>query len=156
MKKIPLKNRQKKVVAYALIDDSDLKLVKGLSWHRTKKGYAAYSLALGDKKFRTFLMHRWILGLPKSKPWADHKNRNPLDNQRHNLRIATPSLNVYNSKISTRNKSGVVGVYYRSRVIAGRTYAYWCVQFFSKSCGQFKTKEAAVEARRLLEKNYEA
>jgi hypothetical protein len=42
----------------------------------------------------------------------DHIDGNIQNNSVENLRSATPSQNQYNSKISTRNKSGVKGVWW--------------------------------------------
>ena len=43
---------------------------------------------------------------------VDHINRDIYDCRKSNLRIVSKSENMMNSKLSTRNKSGVKGVYY--------------------------------------------
>ena len=40
----------------------------------------------------------------------DHRDRNPSNNKFQNLRLSSRQCNIRNSKISTRNISGVVGV----------------------------------------------
>lgn len=45
----------------------------------------------------------------------DHRNRNSLDNRWSNLREATQSMNVANTKIRSTNTSGFKGVHLRKR-----------------------------------------
>lgn len=46
-----------------------------------------------------------------AKLLIDHKNSDTLDNQKANLRVATPSQNRMNQKASKCNKTGCKGVY---------------------------------------------
>lgn len=43
---------------------------------------------------------------------GDHRNRDPLDNRRENLRIATHSQNQINKKLQKNNSSGCRGITY--------------------------------------------
>ena len=71
----------------------------------------------------------------------DHIDRNVINNRVENLRPATLSQNQYNSKISTRNKSGVKGVCWHA---SGKK---WCVQLSvngkQKSFGLYNDLELA-------------
>ncbi|WP_419247976.1 HNH endonuclease [Rhodococcus erythropolis] len=50
-----------------------------------------------------------------SSEFVDHRNRDPLDNRRINLRVCTLSQNGANKTISSRNTSGFKGVSYCSQ-----------------------------------------
>ena len=80
---------------------------------------------------------------------VDHINHKPLDNRWVNLRAVTRSENSRNQSISTRNTSGVTGVYFNKRI------GKWCAQMKFKRhvyhLGSFKLKEAAIKARKLEE-----
>ncbi len=56
---------------------------------------------------KSYMLSRLLMG-PKEDELVDHRNRNPLDNRRFNLRIASPRQNSLN-KIS-KNNTGLIGV----------------------------------------------
>jgi len=58
-------------------------------------------------------MHRMILDVCDKNIKVDHINTNGLDNQRHNLRIATHSQNGCNRNAQSNNISGFKGVSFR-------------------------------------------
>lgn len=56
-------------------------------------------------------LHEYLFGkAPKGFEW-DHRNRNRLDNQEHNLRLSTHSQNMQNRERQRNNTSGYIGVY---------------------------------------------
>lgn len=55
-------------------------------------------------------MHRLVMRLGRGGPHVDHINQNGLDNRLCNLRLTNPGLNLHNSRLSARNKSGFKGV----------------------------------------------
>lgn len=101
MRQIPLRNRAKEIVAYALVDDEDYERVTdGPRWC-FYQGYARRQLSKGTPPNRTVqsvLLHRVVLGLEHGDGLdADHINRNRLDNQRANLRVVTRGQNAQNT-----------------------------------------------------------
>ncbi len=81
--------------SYALIDERDLTLTSGHSWHLNADGYAAATVR--DPHKTTVLMSRIVMGLASGDPReVDHKNRNKLDNRRSNLRIVSRLTNINN------------------------------------------------------------
>ncbi len=112
MKKIKLTQGK-----YALVDDEDYDFLNQWKWcahyqpTRNSGKYNAVRSAVVDGKNITILMHRLIMDAPAGVI-IDHKDRNPLNNQRHNLRFANHSLNGANMGLKRNNKSGYRGVYW--------------------------------------------
>lgn len=84
--------------------------------------------------------------------YYDHKDRNPLNNRRCNLRPATFQENVRNCSIYKNNTSGIVGVGYRKSTNKWRAY----INCDSKqiSLGSYINKEDAIKARLQAEAKY--
>jgi len=86
----------------AVVSDEDYERVAKIKWyardfrHRGKRRFYAYNDTHG-------LMHRFLFG--GSFKVIDHKNGNPLDNRRENLRGCTQQQNCFNQAIQKRNKS---------------------------------------------------
>lgn len=130
---------------YAIVDKEDYDFLNQWKWYYNS-GYAVR----GCKK--RILMHRVIMNTPEDKV-TDHINRNKLDNRRSNLRIATVSLNNFNTKIRSDNTSGVKGIYWSKEhnkwrpnisVMGKRIYL-----------GLYEKMEDAILIRNEMEKLYE-
>jgi len=80
----------------ALVDDKDFEYLNQFKWFVSPKGYVTRTL-------KGIKMHRVILELTNPKIQGDHINRDKLDNQRNNLRIATNAQNCSN-RVFTKNK----------------------------------------------------
>lgn len=98
---------------------------------------------------RSKLLHRVILARilgepPTPKQRVDHIDGDGLNNRRCNLRLCTGSQNIFNSKLSSANKSGYKGV----SPFEGRWRA--AIGYHSKQIhlGLFDTPEEAAEAYR--------
>jgi len=84
----------------AIIDDDDSAIVSRYHWTAVRHGdrwYAASFRKNAGGKRQTVYMHRVVHSAPKGLD-VDHINMDGLDNRRCNLRIATRSLNMANSR----------------------------------------------------------
>jgi hypothetical protein len=94
----------------ALVSPEDFQRVKALGkWHAMKCDNAWYAArhATRDKRRRTLFMHQFIADPPHGSE-VDHWDRNGLNNQRYNLRVATRSQNLGNQR--RFNSTGFKGV----------------------------------------------
>lgn len=114
------------------VDDEDYGALSKYKWCADSKGYPVRSekrSETGRTYRKMILMHRVILDA-KPDQWVDHKDGNPLNNQKSNLRYADRTKNQRNRKTPISNKSGYKGVWFdkrRKRFVAsiktgGRTY----------------------------------
>lgn len=95
----------------AMVDDEDFEELNKYKWCAFK-GNSTYYVSRATrvaKKQKVLLMHRVIMKTPKGMH-TDHINGDGLDNQRSNLRIATHSENMRNTRMSKNNTSGYKGV----------------------------------------------
>lgn len=108
MKKIKLTKGK-----YAIVDDSDYELVSKYKWYCSSMGYASRTQHIGGVK-KEILLHRFILGAEKGQE-IDHKDRDPLNNSRKNIRFCTRSENNHNKGLNKNNSSGFKGIYWHKR-----------------------------------------
>jgi hypothetical protein len=128
----------------ALVDDVDLPLVAGRSWHASRrsdgKGWYARSSTHRDGKNVHVLMHVLLMGVRG----VDHVNRDGLDNRRVNLRQASQSENLANSGKHRSMTSRFKGVFFDRP--AGR----WRAQIKKSGrpifLGRFESEECAAVA----------
>ncbi len=81
--RIPLRNRDGEVVAYTLVDETNVQLA-AMRWSVDSSGYGQ--------------LNRVILGLKVGDGLeSDHINGDRLDNRRANLRVLTPAQNRQNT-----------------------------------------------------------
>lgn len=105
----------------AIVDkeDADLGNFRWSALIRGNQVHAQRYVAINGKP-TCFYMHRVILerivGRPlETKEYCDHINVNGLDNQRANLRIASPAENTRNMGLRSDNASGYRGVCFANR-----------------------------------------
>lgn len=82
----------------AVVDDADFEWLNQWKWCVARYGnhaYAEHSIRLPSGKQAAEKMHRLILNAPKGME-VDHIDRDGLNNQRSNLRLATRSQNAIN------------------------------------------------------------
>jgi len=141
----------------ALVDDEDFERLNQYKWcahfqpNRANGGsFNAVRNGKVDGKFFTVLMHREIVNAPNNKQ-VDHKDRDSLNNQKSNLRLADHSQNGMNRGLHKNNSSGYKGVYFRKdrdRFMArikknGRVISLGCYQTAAEAAHKYN--EAAVE-----------
>lgn len=86
---------------FAMVDDEDFDRVASLTWHINSYGYAIRREYVPVRKKKVVAMHRFIMQA-KAGDYFDHKDRNPLNNQKLNLRRCEHRDNM-------RNKSKQIG-----------------------------------------------
>lgn len=98
---IPLTNSSLPMI----IDECDHEeITKNKCWLNSR----GYALTIKNK--RKILVHRFLMGAIDPLIKVDHKNRNPLDNRRANLRLCTQAQNLVNRPLQYNNKTGYRGV----------------------------------------------
>jgi hypothetical protein len=127
------------------VSPEDLSFLWRHSWFvklgGTSKLYAARWQNDGRKN-RMVLLHRVLLDAPAG-PDVDHINGDGLDNRRCNLRFATRSQNIANSRNRQTGQSGYRGVYAHPN---GRFYATLEILGKKKCFGGFATAVEAAKA----------
>lgn len=149
MKLIPLSKGK----AFAQVDDEDYDELMKYSWSvvtgpgKTKVQYAMRRTSVGGgrgigrgKRINIY-MHKVLLPPPENRI-TDHKDRNGLNNQRSNLRIATYRQNSCNC---SRPDQEYRGVYFEKNRTPGFC-AIVKIQGKKKFLGYFETREEAARA----------
>lgn len=102
----------------AMIDDEDFDLVSRYKWSANKRGHSFYArrtINLPNGRQKVMYMHILLVhgDIDKASIHSpiDHIDRNGLNNQRHNLRLTTRSVNLQNTGVQCNNKTGYKGVY---------------------------------------------
>jgi hypothetical protein len=112
---IPLRARDGSVRAYAIVDAADFQWLNQWTWRLDRYAFRSERIR---GRHRTILMHRLILGLGWGDPReGEHEDRNRLNNQRSNLRIAERAGldNQQNRGPNANSTSGFRGVSWHRR-----------------------------------------
>lgn len=135
-----------------IIDEEDLPKISPYSWRVHKNKYVMSFIYLSPGKSKTIYMHRLLMGLLDSPGTeVDHKNRNPLDNRKSNIRMADRFKNNTNkAKKKGRYASDFKGVYYsiEKRCEPNKIYIRAAIRVNKKqiSLGGFDTETDAALA----------
>lgn len=102
------------------------------------------------------VIYAWYHGIDPGPRQVDHKDTNPRNDRIRNLRLATPSQNMFNQKLSKANTSGYKGVYYQKS--RGKFVANIKINGKLKYLGSYTTREEAAirvaNERRKLHKRF--
>lgn len=113
---LPLRNRKREIVAYAILDAEDEARVAAHRWYLKVGGYVVRNIPHPAGAGQTQIsLHRAVMGLKYGDPQkVDHRNHNPLDNRKSNLRVCTHAENLQNRATANRgSRSRHRGVAYR-------------------------------------------
>jgi hypothetical protein len=129
-------------------DLEDYEKIKKYCWYETidQDGYHKLHALIKDMGvYKT--MAQIIIG-----DYYDHKDRNPLNNRKSNLRKSNKFQNAQNHNKQTNNKSGIIGVGWHKP--SNKWYA--CIQTENKRIwlGLYDNKEDAIKARLEAEAKY--
>lgn len=129
--RIPLRNRKKEIVEYAIVDAEDYPSLMKYKWCMVTKDNNKYVVTQ-----RHTLMHKMILGKhPDPKYVIDHLNGNGLDNRKRNIKHRTHAENAQNRKPKSNTASKYIGVF--------KEPAAWRARINGLHLGQFQTEEEA-------------
>lgn len=127
-------------------DLEDYDKIKGYTWYTTNDGYIRAKINKEYVGLHSFLVEH------KDGTWIDHRNGDPKDNRKQNLRVATYAQNGMNKRFMSTNTSGVLGVYLNKRA------NFWCAQISVDNktiyVGGSKDKNKAIKMRLNAEKEY--
>lgn len=138
-----LYDRKGEPTAWVLFDDEDLDLFCSRNWYRATNGYVV-SYRRGEG---TTYLHRFLFGLkPGDKAQVDHRDNDPLNNCRSNLRLCVNGTN-------SQNRSGAYRTSARTSRYRGvywdKAREKWHVQVTidgkNHHLGRFDTEEQAGE-----------
>jgi len=142
MKKIKLTQGK-----FALVDDGDYQWLNQWKWHYSG-GRAVRIIWIGkghkNRKANTILMHRLINKTPHNFD-TDHIDRNPLNNQKNNLRTLTHSQNLHNRPKQKNNRSGFKDIFFDKQT--GKWRVQICINGKKISFGRFTDIKLAVIQR---------
>jgi AP2 domain len=128
----------------ALVDDADYeRVIDAGPWTakpHCRTIYAQRHFRLADGRRTVRKLHTFLTGWPL----VDHRNGNGLDNQRSNLRPATPAQSVANRRVSKNSTSGFKGIALDKR--RNRWQARIRFSGGSRGLGYHDTAEAAARA----------
>lgn len=144
---VSLYNRRSIKTAETIIDAEDAEKCKAKKWC-LNNGYVISGVHPNAIRLQNFLLNHKA----NPKTVIDHINRNPLDNRRKNLRLASISQNIINSKLHCDNTSGYRGVCWEKRrkkwqasIMVARRQVY---------LGYFVHKEDAINKRKEAAKRF--
>jgi len=143
MKLIPLSQNSKALAGkhFAKVDDEDYDELIKYRWSVLRGHKMRGEKYYAKREQRQIFMHRQIMGVYDKNIYVDHKDGDPLNNQRSNLRLATNSQNQAN--IGPRKDKKYKGT---TKTKSGKFTTIISVLGKIKHLGSFDTEEDAAKA----------
>lgn len=148
---------------FAMVDDEDFERLNQFKWYAHKGPhnntyYAIRNIKTNNPKKRQkkIQMHRVVMNIVNTKLIIDHKDRNGLNCQKYNLRIATVSQNAMNKQANKNSSSKYLGVSLKTDKRRNTTTWRAAVWANGKSVYEkcFKTETEAAKAYNKIAKKY--
>lgn len=129
----------------AIVDSSDLAALNCYKWRANKRSDGTVTGVVSGNSPDLLFMHRVITGAADGV-LIDHKDGNPLNNARANLRACSHAQNMKNRRRHSNNRSGFKGVYAEERAGGTCWYAQIRVDGTKYSLGSHDPAELAYAA----------
>lgn len=110
-----------------LVDEADYEDLSRFTWYVNKDGYAQTNMNGRDGKKRIVMMHRYLMRAPRGVE-VDHRDQEPLNNTRWNLRLATHTQNAANRVRHSTSRSRWKGV------LLNKTMGKWYAKVRKGGC----------------------
>lgn len=142
---IPVEIPHIKASKRALVDDEDAGMVNFFKWRLLSSGRAQ----MYDGRKTNIMMHQLVMGRVPPGMEIDHRNGDPLDNRKSNLRFCTRQQNQLNRKFNSNNTRGFKGVSFNDGPKGSKTRPWRAYIGLNKKrifLGSFATAKEAGEA----------
>jgi hypothetical protein len=134
---------------YFYIDSEDLNKIINYCWRFTTRGYIETTIGHKIIKLHQLILDR--VGVYDNLI-IDHKDRDPLNNRKENLRLVGQDKNAINSSMQSNNTSGIIGVCWDKK--GCKWLAQLNYQKDHKLIGSYNNKEDAIKTRLQAELKY--
>lgn len=127
-----------------IVDVEDYDKIKHCYWFKSSSVGYWYGTLYEENNLRgkRIGLHQLLMRdyISSENDVVDHYNGDKNDNRKTNLSIVSRKTNRINMKPTTKNNSGVIGVYLTKN-------NKWVVHISNKYCGSFDSKEEAIKIR---------